>query len=101
MSKQEETTEITKSHYSLLFALFQAQSLIETLDDMESESLFVKHFKNKTKNYKNFLELKVMRVLDEQYGIDEKQFEIIDKCISENAKEFGLKGFESFFKIVD
>jgi len=93
--------KITKDHYDFLFALFQTQTLIETLDGIEMSSDFVREFKQKTNIYKKFLEKKIMTILDQQYNIDAEHFEVLDKCIAANAKEFAEKGFESFFEIID
>ena len=94
-------TEITRKHYNVLFALFQTSALVDTLDDIENTSIFVKELKQKTNNYKNFLHKKVLGYLDKSYGIDSKQFEVMDRCISQNAKQFASKGFDTFFTILD
>lgn len=94
-------TEVTRAQYNLLFALFQTSALVDTLDDMTNTSLFVRDLKQKTNNYKNFLHKEVLTILDKAYGIDSKEFEVMDRCITENAKQFASKGFETFFTVLD
>ena len=45
-------TKISRKHYNVLFALFQTSALVDTLDDVENTSIFVKDLKQKTNNYK-------------------------------------------------
>lgn len=94
-------TTITKEHYQLLFSLFQVSALVDTLDDMETSSLFVRDLKQKTNNFKSFLHKTALKELDRSYKIDAEEFEVMDRCITENAKTFGMMSFEDFFKVED
>ena len=94
-------TEVTRAQYNLLFALFQTSALVDTLDDVSETSIFVRDLKKRTNNYKNYLQKEVLHFLDKSYNIDSEQFEVMDRCISANAKQFASKGFETFFTVLD
>ena len=88
--------EINKDTYQLLFCLFQASALYETLEDFDGNQLFVKDLKQHTNNYKKKLRMSLVK-----YEIDPKDFETYDYVIQKSVKQFAHKGFKSFFKIED
>ena len=94
-------TEVNKDSYQLLFCLFQASALYETLEEFEGNHLFVKDLKQHTNNFKRKLNNSLVKHLDSAYSIDPKEFEIYDKVIQKSVKQFAHKGFKSFFTIVD
>jgi hypothetical protein len=93
--------EINKDTYQLLFCLFQASALYETLEDFDGNQLFVKDLKQHTNNYKKKLRMSLVNHLDKAYEIDPKDFETYDYVIQKSVKQFAHKGFKSFFKIED
>lgn len=92
---------ITKDEELIFFASFQTSALLDTLDDMEETTEYIKTFKSKTLEYKTYLENKVMQLCDKIYENDPNGFEIIDRMITANSKEFSRKGLEEFFIIED
>tara|TARA_R110000737_G_C14471397_1_gene466809 strand:+ start:455 stop:745 length:291 start_codon:yes stop_codon:yes gene_type:complete len=92
---------VKKDTYQLLFCLFQASALYETLEDFEDNSLFVKDLKQHTNNYKKKLKTGLIKHLDKAYEIDPKDFETYDRVIQKSVKQFAHKGFKSFFTIED
>jgi N-acyl-D-aspartate/D-glutamate deacylase len=95
------TKDVKKDSYQLLYCLFQASALYETLEDFEESHLFVRDLKQHTNNFKKKLKVSLINHLDEAYKIDPKDFEMIDKTITRISKEFALKGFSEFFTIID
>ena len=93
--------EIKKDSYQLLFCLFQASALFETLEDFEDNHLFVRDLKQHTNNFKKKLKVSLINHLDEAYKIDAKEFETMDLVIQRSVKQFAHKGFKSFFTIKD
>ena len=92
-------TPVTKDTYNLLFCLFQASALYETLEEFEGNQLFVRDLKQHTNNYKRKLHNSLVKHLDTAYGIDPKDFETYDTVIQRSVKQFAKKGFKSFFTI--
>ena len=93
--------KINKDTYQLLFCLFQASALYETLEDFEGNQLFVKDLKQHTNNFKRKLNSSLIKHLDKAYEIDSKDFETYDHVIQKSVKQFAHKGFKSFFTIED
>jgi len=99
--KNDMKHEIKKDSYQLLYCLFQASALFETLEDFEDNHLFVKDLKQHTNNYKKKLQISLVKHLDKAYEIDPKEFEVMDKVIAKSVKQFAHKGFKSFFTVID
>jgi chromosome condensin MukBEF MukE localization factor len=94
-------TKITKDTHQLLFCLFQASALYETLEDFEENHLFVKDLKQHVNNFKRKLNSSLVRHLDTAHGIDPKDFITYDTVIQKSVKQFSHKAFKSFFIIED
>jgi hypothetical protein len=94
-------TEINTDSYQLLFCLFQASALFETLEDLDTNSLNIKDLKRHVNMFKNKLNNSLVRHLDTAYGIDPKDFVTYDTVIQKSVKQFAHKGFKSFFTIIE
>ena len=92
---------ITSDNYTLLFALFQAYSLQVTIDEIEVQNGFTGRFKQQTNRFSKFLRQEIFSLLNRMYGLDSKEFDVMDQAITENAKQFGKASFEDFFIIKD
>lgn len=78
----------------MLYALFQASALNDTLDDITVNNSFKNEFKRETNRYLGYLQKQVHKQLNETFKVDAEAFETIDRVISLRSREFAIKTFE-------
>ena len=97
----KKITPLHPDAHRLLFCLFQASALYETLEDLNDNHLNIQDLKQHVNNFKNKLRNSLVRHLDQAYEIDPVDFEMMDNVIQKSVKQFAHKGFKSFFTIKD
>lgn len=85
---------MSNDHYTMLYAMFQASALNDTLDELEVSNVFIREFKREMTRTKLFLEKKVHKMLNDSFDVDNESFEGMDRLISERSKQFAKMTFE-------
>jgi hypothetical protein len=88
-----------KDEKLLLFGLFLTSALADTLDDISNQNYFVKDFKKKTNQYREFLKNKTFKLLNDSYEIDSEFFELIDTSVTNAAIESANETFKYLFEL--
>ena len=83
----------TPDHYNMLFSLFQASAVGDEMDEIVEFPCFKHNFKKIHNLFYQYLEKNIFPLHNEQFEIDEQQFQTMDKAITKNANKF----FDSFF----
>ena len=78
----------------ILFALFQASALNDTLDELTASNMFVREFKREINRTLLFLKKRVHTKLNEVYDVDSESFEGMDRLIDKRSKQFAKMTFE-------
>jgi hypothetical protein len=89
-----------KDESKLLYALFQASALHDTLDDISVQNLYVREFKRATNKYIKVLKNKTYDLINEAFETDEETFETMDRVVTYYSKEMASKMFEDLFEVV-
>lgn len=78
----------------MLYALFQASALNDTLDDITVSNSFKNEFKRETNRYLSYLKKQIHKQLNDTFKVDAEAFETMDRVISLRSREFAEKTFE-------
>jgi hypothetical protein len=89
-----------KDESKLLYALFQASALHDTLDDISVQNLYVREFKRLTNKYIKVLKNKTYRLINEAFETDEETFETMDRVVTYYSKQMASKMFELYLNTV-
>lgn len=84
---------MTDDNYKMLYAMFQASALNDTLDELEVSNAFIREFKREMKRTQLFLKKRVHKLMNDSFNIDAESFEGMDRLISERSKEFAKMTF--------
>ena len=82
----------------VLTAIYLASALNSVLDDITVYNKPVQDFKRHTNTYLRFLEKNIHKHLNDSYSIDPELFEILDKSIHNNAKDFKKEILDGLLK---
>ena len=94
-------TTINKDSYKLLFLLFQASAMLDTLDDMDKSEPLIKNQKKNFTIFKKQLTNGITKHLNKAYDIGEDEFKAMDDSISYHAEIFGKSSILKFLRIKD